>query len=221
MSESRYPTTGARWLRRDRLAGLAVVLVLHGAVFYGVWNARRLAVTEKPATTLFVSFITPPPPQPLRQPSTPQPPKPQQAAAPRPPEPRQQQVVSAPAAVSDVAVPQPPPEPLADAPSPAPVPQPTGPLSLSGELALACPTRPQPSYPAMSRRMGETGRVVVRVELDSDGRVDAAQITSSSRYKRLDEAALHAVKTWRCHPPLREGQPVRAVAEQAFQFNLE
>jgi protein TonB len=92
---------------------------------------------------------------------------------------------------------------------------------LSGELALACPTRTPPAYPVMSRRMGETGKVVLRVELDAEGRVDTAQVISSSGFKRLDEAALSAVRSWRCNPPLRDGQPVRAVALQPFQFNLE
>ena len=89
------------------------------------------------------------------------------------------------------------------------------------ELAVACPERTPPRYPALSRRLGEEGIVVLRVELDETGRVAAAQVASSSGYARLDEAALAAVRTWRCTPAQRDGQPVRAVAMQPFKFILQ
>jgi protein TonB len=158
------------------------------------------------------------------------PPKPVKPDTPRPPDPHPHLVVKAPAAPNDYVLPEPPPlpspAPVIEAPPP-PAPQPPAPIrpvdpvNLSGELALACPTRTPPAYPVMSRRMGETGKVVLRVELDAEGRVDTAQVISSSGFKRLDEAALSAVRSWRCNPPLRDGQPVRAVALQPFQFNLE
>jgi protein TonB len=62
---------------------------------------------------------------------------------------------------------------------------------------------------------------VLRVELDERGHVSTASIVESSSYKRLDEAALAVVKTWRCNPSLRNGQPVRAVALQPFNFVLQ
>jgi protein TonB len=46
-------------------------------------------------------------------------------------------------------------------------------------------------------------------------------VVNSSGFKRLDEAAMTAVKTWRCNPPVRNGQPVRAVALQPFNFVLQ
>ncbi len=63
--------------------------------------------------------------------------------------------------------------------------------------------------------------VVLRVELDETGHVAVARISSSSGHARLDEAALGAVKTWRCTPATRNGQPVRAVALQPFKFVLQ
>lgn len=210
-------------LKREQAAGFALVLALHAAALYGLMKHRMIPLPDK-VETLFVNFIQPPEqpkPEPLK---LPEPPKPVKPEKPRPPEPHRHLVVNAPAAASDyVMPPPPPPEPVVEAPPPpsAPAPRPVGPVSLSGELALACPTRTPPAYPALSRRMGETGKVVLRVELDTDGRVDAARVASSSSYKRLDEAALNAVRTWRCNPPLRDGQPVRAVALQPFQFNLE
>jgi len=92
---------------------------------------------------------------------------------------------------------------------------------LSGELSVTCPERTPPRYPPASRRMGEAGTVVLRVELDERGNVDAARVHSSSNHSRLDEAAVAAVKTWRCTPAHRDGQPVRATALQPFNFILQ
>jgi protein TonB len=62
--------------------------------------------------------------------------------------------------------------------------------------------------------------VVLRVELSESGNVAVARVDRSSGYTRLDDAALVAVRTWRCLPATRNGQPVRAVALQPFNFIL-
>jgi protein TonB len=61
----------------------------------------------------------------------------------------------------------------------------------------------------------------LRVELDELGKVSAAWVATSSGFARLDEAALAAVRAWRCTPAQRDGQPVRAVALQPFNFILQ
>lgn len=197
------------------------MVVLHAAALYGLMQHRLVPIPDK-VETLFVNFIQPPEAPKPDLPKRPEPPKPARLDKPRPPEPHRHLVVEAPAAANDYAMPlpPPPPEPVVEAP-PAPPPRPAGPVTLSGELALACPTRIPPAYPVVSRRLGESGKVVLRVELDTDGRVDSARVSTSSGFKRLDEAALSAVAGWRCNPLLRDGQPVRAVALQPFQFNLE
>jgi len=196
-------------VRTEHVAGLALVVVLHAAALYGLMKHRLVPLPDK-VETLFVTFIQPPEPPRLKP------------SKPKPPEPHQHLVVEAPAVAADFVMPPPPPSaPVVEAPPEPPPAKPAGPMTLTGELALACPTRTPPKYPALSQRAGESGQVVLRVELASDGRVDAARIATSSGYKRLDEAALNAVKSWRCDPPLRDGQPVRAVALQPFKFNLE
>ena len=60
-----------------------------------------------------------------------------------------------------------------------------------------------------------------RVELDDTGRVTSAKVQNTSGFARLDEAALSAVLKWQCTPPTRNGQPVRAVALQPFNFVLQ
>lgn len=123
-------------------------------------------------------------------------------------------------------------EPVASPPPHEPEPEriegpaaPSGPISvapviLSSELSLTCPKLSAPTYPRLSRRLREEGTVILRVQLDETGRVTLAEVTNSSGYKRLDEAALGAVKTWRCNPPRRNGQPARAIAMQPFNFVL-
>lgn len=64
---------------------------------------------------------------------------------------------------------------------------------------------PRPPYPAASRRLGEQGRVVVRVLVGEDGTARKAQVQNSSGHHRLDQAALAAVMSWRFVPGKRAG----------------
>ncbi|MFN6961523.1 MAG: energy transducer TonB, partial [Rhodocyclaceae bacterium] len=199
------------------------VLLLHGLILWALWQ-HRLIPSPQEAMTLFVDFIAPPVPEKKEEPRHPPPPKPSPIAKPQP----RQIVAAAPVvAPSDYVAPPPPPQPapVIEAPAPPPAPPappvPAGPLSLGSELAVACPQRTPPAYPAISRRLGEEGTVVLRVELDETGTVVGAQVKESSGFARLDAAALGAVKTWRCQPAQRNGQPVRAVALQPFKFVLQ
>ena len=54
--------------------------------------------------------------------------------------------------------------------------------------------RPAPTYPPESLRAQEQGTVLLLIEVDSDGHVSRATITESSGYRRLDQAAVEAVK---------------------------
>lgn len=226
----------------NRAAGVLVVLALHGAVFYALWSARVIPPPAE-AVTLFVHFITPPPPKPQPQPAVvpppvvpkPDVPKPVERKAPPPVEPPHRHLAAKAPVTSplEAVEPLPPPAPAIEpAPEPAPVElpapvptpapaKPAGPMMLNAELALACTQRTPPAYPRMSRRLGETGKTVLRVELDETGQVGAAQVITSSGFERLDAAALAAVKTWRCRPAQRDGAAVRSVATQPFNFTLE
>ena len=203
-------------LSPDRIGGALFVLVLHAAVLYGLWS-HQLIPSPAEASTLFVNFIAPPAPEKAAEPKRPSPPKPRSIEKSQP----RQIVVEKPiiAPTEYVATPPPPtPAPVIEAP---PLPLPQGPVALSSELSVGCPERSAPAYPAMSRRLNETGVVVLRVELAESGHVANATVKNSSGYARLDDAALNAVRTWRCNPAMRNGQPVRAVALQPFNFILQ
>lgn len=60
--------------------------------------------------------------------------------------------------------------------------------------------RVKPSYPALSRRMGEQGRVVLNVLVKADGTAGAVSVKRSSGFPRLDDAASSAVRVWRFEP---------------------
>jgi protein TonB len=218
------------------LPGMLFVLAFHGALLYVLWNQRLIPPPEQVAK-IFVNFITMPKVEEVHKvdlPLLPSKPKPKPKLEPKPlPKPKlklvekqqPQQLVPEEPVLSEEEVITPPSPPVelveTSVPEPVPVPAPTGPVTLSTELSVTCPELSPPSYPSLSRRLGEEGKLVLRVELDKNGHVSTASVIESSSYKRLDEAALAAVKTWRCNPSLRNGQPVRAVALQPFNFVLQ
>jgi protein TonB len=73
---------------------------------------------------------------------------------------------------------------------------------------------PKPPYPALSKRLGEQGKVVVRVLIGTDGTAQQAEIRQSSGYERLDQAALGTVLRWHYVPGKRAGVP------EAMWFNV-
>lgn len=207
----------------ERAAGLVIVLGLHAAALWGLWQHRLMPNVQEVAT-LFVNFITPPPPE-KKVELRPPPPRPRPIEKPQP----RQLVAETPlVAQTDYVAPPPPPAPVIEAPPGPPTPpapsaphKPAGPVMLGGDLSVACPERSPPRYPHHSRRMHEEGTVVLRVELDEQGNVCKAHVHASSGFARLDEAALEAVRNWRCHPARRDGHPVRATALQPFNFILQ
>jgi protein TonB len=59
---------------------------------------------------------------------------------------------------------------------------------------------PRPAYPGISRRLGETGTVRLRVHVGADGRTLEVVVQASSGHPRLDESAAAAVSRWRFVP---------------------
>jgi protein TonB len=72
----------------------------------------------------------------------------------------------------------------------------------------------------MSRRLGESGRVIVRVLISANGRVREAHLYQSSGHDRLDNAALQTVLDWRCQPVLQGGEPQAAWRSAPVDFVL-
>ncbi len=90
-------------------------------------------------------------------------------------------------------------------------------VDLSASMTEATP----PRYPYQSRRAKEEGTVVLAVLLGLDGRVERVSIHKSSGHRRLDDAALEAVRRWRWSPRLRDGVPVAVSGLVDIPFMLK
>lgn len=225
-------TYGAGPSGRDRAIALGAVVAAHLAAGWGLLqvDAVREAVGE--AAPVFVEFLTvapppppvpvppppPPPPQPKPRPKEPPPPAPIVTA---PPSPAPAPFVAPPPPVEPPAPPAPIVPLVPPAPPAPPAPPPPEPRTVSiSQLELAAPITP-PVYPAQSSRLGESGRVVVRVLFDATGRPVQAQVTDSSGFSRLDDAAVRAARTARIKPFLVGGEPQPVWARIPFDFNLD
>ncbi|MBN9424605.1 MAG: energy transducer TonB, partial [Candidatus Accumulibacter sp.] len=76
-------------------------------------------------------------------------------------------------------------------------------------------------YPPMSRRLGEEGKVVLRVRVSAQGLPLAVEIRQASGYARLDEAARAAVERWRFVPAQQGGEAVEATVLVPLAFALD
>lgn len=97
-------------------------------------------------------------------------------------------------------------------PDPAPLPLPEGtppPVRGPSGATSAVPiSSPQPRYPADALRRGESGTVLVQVQVDASGAPTAVNVVQSSRSRDLDREAIRTVQRWRFRPATRDGQAV-------------
>jgi periplasmic protein TonB len=208
----------------QRRAAVAAIAVAHLAAVYGLMQVGAVREAVREAAPMFVDWIAPPAPP---KPAPPPPPKP--AVAPKP-APRPLPVVAAapsPAPAAFVVPPAPPPEPAPPVASPAPpavaatpAPPPAPPRVIPPS-AVQFIVPPQPEYPRLSRRNRETGVVVVRVLVDTEGLPRSLQVEKSSGFERLDAAAVLALQRARFRPHTENGQPVEGWARVPLDFSLE
>ncbi len=79
---------------------------------------------------------------------------------------------------------------------------------------------PAPPYPALSRSLGEKGRVLLRVLVNAEGHPEGIQVNRSSGFSRLDSAAREAVAQWRFVPAKLGDRSVRAWVIVPIVFTL-
>ncbi len=80
---------------------------------------------------------------------------------------------------------------------------------------------PPPVYPARARRQGVQGTVLLRLLITSAGRVQEADVVTSSGHRELDDAALDAVDLWRFKPALKLGVAIDQWIEVPVVFRLK
>jgi len=213
VSDRFSPPPSVLGLSRNAVIAGGVVL-FHVAALWALQSGllRRAAEVVIPVEILS-EFIEPPKPKELPPPPPPPPaPKPQVAKTPPPPRPqaiREPKPTPAPNAPTGSIEPPPPPAPPAPpAPPEPPAPPPAPPAPPSVQLPSTDADylqNPKPVYPAMSKRLGEQGKTIVRVLIGVDGLPKEASIKQSSGYDRLDDAARQAVMSWRYVPGKRNG----------------
>ena len=220
------PGDGADGLSPNQRRMMVVaILAAHVAGVWGLLQVQQVRDAVREAAPMFVNLIAPPapptppvpPPPPAPQPILKRPvPAPVISAAPSP----------APAAFlvappPDVPQPPAPPVPVAvvEAPPAPPAPAPAPKMIPASAIQYLVP--PEPEYPRLSRRNGETGTVIVRAFADEAGVPHQVQVERSSGFARLDEAAMSAVRKTRFKPYTENGKAVAGWVRMPFPFELE
>ena len=86
---------------------------------------------------------------------------------------------------------------------------------------LKTSARVEPTYPPVSRRMGEEGQVRLKVLVDEKGRPKEILVAQGSGFPRLDEAAKQAVSKWKFVAATNAGTPIQAWTQVAVTFKLQ
>lgn len=79
---------------------------------------------------------------------------------------------------------------------------------------------PTPTYPPLSRRLSEQGRVLMRVYVDPQGAPAHVELRQSSGHPRLDSAAEAAVRRWRFVPARQGSDAIGAWVLVPISFSL-
>jgi periplasmic protein TonB len=80
---------------------------------------------------------------------------------------------------------------------------------------------PPPRYPGAALRRGESGTVLVRVEVDTAGMPAGVALVQRSGSRDLDRAAMEAVRGWRFQPAQRNGQAIAASLVIPIDFKAD
>jgi len=77
-----------------------------------------------------------------------------------------------------------------------------------------------PVYPGMSKKLKEEGTVLLKILVTKEGRVADIEIKNSSGFKRLDDAAVKAIKRWKFNPATQAGAAIDYWYDIDFEFSL-
>ncbi len=198
-----------------RTIALIVIACLHVAVFYVYLNDFTRPAAPTSPLDLHAAFLNP-----TRQPEQPaRLPLPTLAATNPISLPTPNIPLNFPADASTITVPH--------APVPAAVPVPP-PAPKPIQLVIGGPGAGFPTtenyYPAVARRLGETGAAAVRVCVDPGGKLTAAPtIFQSSGNAQLDQGALRLARDGSGHyrPSTENGRPMSACYAFRIKFQLE
>jgi periplasmic protein TonB len=193
----------------SRMGPALVVIGAHIAVLYGIalsTGVMRVPQVTRPIEAVFLPAeeMQPEPEQPVIEPEI-------------------ENVVQVDEPMPQVEFEEAPVVPPSDVPMPASnnaiaaTPSETAP-AVARELKTS--SRPDPIYPAQSRRLNEEGTVRVKVLVDERGRPQEVSVAKSSGFERLDQAAIEAVRKWRFVAATDGRSPIMAWTQVAVTFQL-
>ena len=196
------------------LLGLSFVLVLHLVLVWGLVNGlghKLIEVVKKPYETKLLEEAK----KPEQDKAPPPPPK---LAPPPPPFVPPVEVniaVTAPVAntITQVSSKLAPPAPPAPVVKHVPV--------IVPPVIDAKRNCSKPEYPSASRRLEETGTVVLRFLIDLEGRAVESKVETSSCFARLDEAARIALGRCQFKPGTVDGKPERTWGNIKYTWILD
>ncbi|WP_070311543.1 energy transducer TonB [Janthinobacterium sp. HH107] len=179
--------------KRNKFAPLMAIVVLHIAGFYAIQSGllSRVVTAAMPTITT-ISIIAPPAPR-------------RSAAA-----------AGSRRAARAHSVPRFSVRTAPAAPSPTP-PAPATPRTVSSVEYIKAP---QLIYPNLSRRLGESGTVVLRILINEKGLPEQILIQKSTGYTNLDEAGRQAAQRALFKPMIENGKPVPVYVLVPLTFQL-
>jgi len=81
-------------------------------------------------------------------------------------------------------------------------------------------SNPKPVYPAIARRRGWEGKVLLKVDVSAEGLSQSVRLHQSSGYEELDDSAITAVEKWQFSPAKRGGESVPCTVIVPIIFTL-
>jgi protein TonB len=202
---------------KNHLPGISFVIVLHIIIIWALVSGlarKAVELVQKPLETKLIAEVVKPPE------NLPPPPPPPKMLAPPPPfipPPEINVQVTpppSPAAITAVSTTSP---PVATPAVPAEAPK--APLRTAPVVeAKSCEP---PSYPSASRRLNETGTVLLNFLIDASGKVVESRIDTSSGVERLDEAARKALSLCKFKPGTLDGKPEQPWHKMKYVWKLD
>lgn len=208
---------------KSRIFSFACIVLGHLALFYALEHGLLTHAVQILPKEVMMTFIEPPqvkpepPPKPI--------PTKKLSTLQAPVVPHIKPVVEIPAEVHQITTQAAPPVP--PVPQPAPL---VAKFEPSNAPAVIAPPKqisaveyvrpPQADYPPMSKRMGEEGKVTLRVLVNEKGVAEKVDIQKSSGSNRLDEAARIAILRAIFKPYLEDGKALTVIATATISFSL-
>ncbi len=207
---------------KSRLLSLAAIVAAHLALFYALQHGLLTHAVQILPKEVVMTFVEPPAVKPEPPPKPVPLKKLTVVQAPPPVVPHVTPAVEIPPDVHQITTQTAPPTP-----QPAPVavkveapPAPAAPAQPKQISAVEYVRAPQADYPAMSRRLGEEGKVTLRVLVNEKGQAEKVDVQKSSGSNRLDEAAKVAILRAIFKPYLEDGRALTVIATATISFSL-